>query len=1011
MQTRLPTDVNTRVDQNPSIDLLHFIAIGYAGALSIGLILARILLNAGFLSDPYEVVGVPIIEGYSERSEQFAYLLFWASSLIVPGLLLLLRKHLPAGAARWAGLCMIFALPTISMAVDVVRLEPTSLAMVAVTTIGLTWLTNTRPNLLGRIRNPELLAWTMVFVVLLARRFWPWLAVFEVPAVSLAACIGGGTVAYVLYRIPELRETMLVQLQRLRTSHRSMLVLAAISLPLMSRAELFALPLIFGYCIATCFATSLPHLRSLPANSSLVCMCAGLSIAAAWMNWNLVYLTTFQQVLIHVLIAIAVTVSVLLRQDTGKTVRAIFNSRSLPTVISVTAAILVMLTAVATHRWWTSVVTVIIIAVIFRIRRPSPTVALILSGLIFAAFIPSISDTRPADPYHEGQVISAVWEVQNGRELYTEVFPLRGFAFYTTMLAHTVLPPTIEVSRAANLLLRYLPLAGGVLIGYSWTRSLPWALAFGLAIGTQPMLPRQGALLILAALVMEILRLDRRSRWWLLLVPDIACCLYGFDGIGPVGLAACGAVLLAPFRLFESLKSDSLRTGLTDALIVGSAFVLPFFLLLTVMISPQAGRDYWTLLVTYSRHLNAFYGLPVAFSNLVELKGVASTLVLLPLWNVCYVCNSGQLSASRRRMWLFVSMFIFLWTQRAVGRSDVGHYDCAIYPSIVLSLLLLFEFLSLTRRLGNRSVATDRGVAACVITVVCAIQIEYRSSTPQTLIHQIQSLPTADSLKPAADPYVLNTVAEDEYFWPVDNGLSTFVHQRHNPTRHAIAYAMGSPTEQRLAVAAMQENPPRLIQLATKVKPQMDLLQYYVVSQHILGSYRPTDSYGYLEPNHGTSFESDELPDWLTFSISCGRLPHEWGSRRLPELLTVPTKLDFVEDKSSVTSRGHSWKFQRPPRTAQHNYLVAIIRCNADSESREWPQMAVALTDPQPNRLQQPSLVFHVNPDGQPREYMIPVGCSPQWCWNSSASQIELISSDARINVEQCSAIYVDEMW
>ncbi|MAG92204.1 MAG: hypothetical protein CMJ48_00415 [Planctomycetaceae bacterium] len=86
--------------------------------------------------------------------------------------------------------------------------------------------------------------------------------------------------------------------------------------------------------------------------------------------------------------------------------------------------------------------------------------------------------------FHDGQILSAVCEFETGKTLYTQVFPLRSFQFFISWLGRHLLPRTVEGYFLVGQLLAFLPLVGGSLLGFAWTRSLRWGLATALVLAT-----------------------------------------------------------------------------------------------------------------------------------------------------------------------------------------------------------------------------------------------------------------------------------------------------------------------------------------------------------------------------------------------------------------------------------------------------------------------------------------------------------------------------------------------
>ena len=730
--------------QRTETDEIYSVAIGFAASFCVGTVCAFFVFHSELIHDPPGVVGQPVIDGYSERSEQLAWFFFWSAPFLVSMAVSMGLRYASVQFIRRIGLAILLAIPTVTVVSDHMKHELWMLVTVVITvaTVGVRL---SRSEVTRTHQQWEFGLWGMVFLCLMDRHYGHLWSVFQVPAVLAAAIIGLLSFGWALHRRRRWREALTRCWQGIRHSEWASVVLLLTSLFMLTTAELTAFPLILLVWCAVRSGTKCQAVNGFTVSIKWLCIVVCVIVTATWANWNFTYQFGFGSALLLSTLAAATTVMVFRREQwlekRTKNVNSLLLLRK-PLTLIVAAGTAIPLVLLS---WWAALVTGIIVFT-GRFRRSSPRFvqALLAAVGLLVAFVCRLSLQKSnVDPFHDGQILSAVWEFESGRSLYSEVFPLRSFEFFVAWLGRMFLPQTFEAYRGFYDLFMFLPLAGGLLFGFVWTRSLIWGLAAGLAIGTQPMFARQGALLILAAVTLEILRSDHRRHWLLLAIPGFLCSLYGFDAIGSVGLAAVGCVFLsAEWREpggASFLKFMAVRR-FRDTFVVLLSFVLPFSLMLAVFIEPQALANYWALFADNARHLNAFYGMPVSIAALVNHRSVMPMFVFLVLWNAVYGSVHSRMSESKRRKWVFVSLFVFLASLRAVGRSDMGHFDCVIYPAVMLAILLLFEFTCFVRRLGLRNTYTNRSVVAAAISVIAAWNIPHIAGNPFLLYSQYQSL-------------------------------------------------------------------------------------------------------------------------------------------------------------------------------------------------------------------------------------------------------------------------------
>lgn len=1001
-------------------------------SLAVGCVLATVSLTVSILEDPVEVVGRPLIDGYSERSEQLAWLLFALSSLVVPIVMIAVQRRLSVETTRFIGLVALAStLPVMSIGGDYLRFQPHLLLVVAVAATA-TWIGRTgglaerssSELAVGAVRGrTEVQLWVVGTLLLLGYHYFP----LELPAIVVIATAVLTLAAVARRRYPNIGDFLLKIFRHPRGAVFAQVVMAVVWVTLFPSQCYAWLVLAAGTCLLGRLSASYQTTAACVTHPTMVVSVLCASLGVAWLNWHNPVDITISSTLMLMVTSSAVAVAVSRRYDTmaGAAVMLSWNGAA-----AFLTRCLLLVSAVLSFwmlGWWCGLVLSVLLLWFNRTMDRHPAGyrhGFVVTCLLLAAFVPIIEPVDHVDRFHDGQILSAVWELETGKAVYSEVFPLRSFQFYVCWLGRQVLPPTFEWYRAVDSLMTYLPVAAGALMGFVWTRSVWWALALAMVVATQDMFPRQGVLWLPAALTMEILRSERRSVWWLLAIPGVLAGMYGFDGIGPLAVAAMGAVLLSTRWVnIGDRDSRSLLARLKEIAIVLGAILGVWTLLLVLVAGPRAGVTFWTLFIDVSGHLNAFFGLPITLHQLLTHSSVVPLLVLLTIWNVAFVHSYERLSESRRRVWLFVSLFVILSALRAVGRSDYLHFDCLVYPAVLLGVLLLFELTTLLRQSGFVHAVLDSNVVVAGCLAIAIWNVPHQPGTPASLYSDLMAVPKTEMVKLETDSFVLETVSETESFWPLEDGLATYAHRRRNPTRHAIAYAMSTPQEQRVAVHALENDPPALIswpevRLGMPNKPIEHCvdeiappLRYYVMAPWIYAHYRPSTVAGYLErADAGQSMIPDSV-DTFRLPLFMGRLPYSWGMKRLNQLEPLAeSALTITPTADSVGPGGFSrWTAPVPPNGSHFNYLLLKLRATVRPEY-EFPWIPTSLRiDGGRERPEATQITFGVSTQGEHALYLIPIGCSPDWTWQLPDSNLVIDNPQADLDISECTLLQIDE--
>lgn len=679
--------------------------------------------------------------------------------------------------------------------------------------------------------------------------------------------------------------------------------------------------------------------------------------------------------------------------------------------------------------WAGICLTAVILSILFRwpISRSRTATGLILGGTLLATFIPPVVVDRSIDPHHDGMILSAIWEFETGRKLFSEVSILRCYHFFVALLSRQLLPPTVAAYHLALQLLGFLAVGGAAALAYAWTRSAAWSVATALLLlscaQADPFLftyhSRDGILLWVGAFAIEFLRSKSSMRWlWPLLLGCLSA-VAGYDCIAPLVPALALAVMFLPpitrvtSRTSYRLVGRLLTVGWVVTLTIGTPT-----LLLALWQGYESAIEYWKLFVDNANNLSAFYGRPILPGPSMRLAALGTGV--LGAWSIAGIYGWKEMGNRKRVLWMFLLVYVFLLFHRGLGRSSVSHLKCVVLPSCIMISLGLFEVISYFRRRGRRGNLTDRTFVGLALASYLAWLMPFSFSSPLVL-RKVNSLPREERFEIVdeirnfsrgrrlawgnrLDRFVLENVREDQTLWPVEIGIANYMYQRHNPTRHAIASYMCSPAEQRIAVRSMQKNPPSIVFFEQwKIDRVPFELRYYVISQYLFRNYRPSERVQYWIPNDGSWKGFVEFPEELNLDFQLGHLPITWGQRRSPllsprakmkrEVLRwQPAKAD-VTNTHNGSSRGiRQWNCDTQPfQPLDFNYIHLTCTCTFERQlpSKE-SQLHLEFAPTGQSFDENNRMIFTAIPDGRQHTYLIPVGCSPAWSWRLNINRLRI---------------------
>ncbi len=671
-----------------------------------------------------------------------------------------------------------------------------------------------------------------------------------------------------------------------------------------------------------------------------------------------------------------------------------------------------------------------------RSPRPharSPWLVLLMSLAFMAT---SLRAGMVLDEYHDGYALACLWEFENGRELYSEVFPLRSFEFYVGLLGQTILPATVEGYLFSLALLKFLPVAGVSLLILVWTRSPPWSFAAGMLCATLSRLdPRQGMQVVLVAAQLGLLMSPRESWVWAAVPCGVAACV-GFDAFVTLTAATCITTFLVPSlrkRCGDVFSQWPFRMRATATYL--AAAILPFTLAIGLWQGTESALSYWQVLFDYSQHFNAAYGIPFSWSAPEQRFFIVSNLLLLSLFTATTVFRWKSLSPRRQRAWCFLTMTYFLTLHRGLGRSDELHLRDSIYLTFALAAVGIVEVVRSAGRQGLASSWWTSRNVALLLGVLAAWSTKHASRGPFELVKYGSSLSSVEHFPLPRDEFLAQTLRPNETFWAIEQPLAHVANQRHGPTRHPLAHCIGSPSEQRRAVHGMRQNPPRLILWPASVKardqwslqvpigwerqqrfapglPTADImigvdsvpspLRYFIISQYVLHHYRPAEQPGYLVPAESDFLGFPVISADLNGPLRCGRLPLSWGESRLPNLghriesyASLPTWISTISPESDtmLPDKSPGWRLRGSVDPREINYLAIEVTASR-TDSRDSSAAALTIRFATADVRDVPSeATLVLEADAHSHSYLVPIGCSPAWTWRSTIQFLELTAS------------------
>jgi|GEM_PF-6272122 len=653
-----------------------------------------------------------------------------------------------------------------------------------------------------------------------------------------------------------------------------------------------------------------------------------------------------------------------------------------------------------------------------QLRRWRFRWGLLLAALLALMTIPPVVVPGDVDVFHDGQRMSAAWEFLSGRKLYSEVFPLSGADFFATCALWKVFPPTLESSSLILLFPQPMVVAGACLITYCWTRSATWALACGLMVapqGSYLLTPRDGLSALLIGLCMGALA-SPHPRTWLWVIPwGILSQFGGYDVMVGVIPPAAAALFLAASPV--AIRNRTAREwgfccAWAGAILVGS--LGGFALIIIAWQGVDSLVAYWTLFFDLAHSLNALFGLPMRFLNR-EFRDLEYLLLTQALFAAICGLNWKQISARRKRMGAFLLLAGVMCFHRTLGRSDLQHILFLRWLEIVLWYLIGLHVLRGVLRLRQGPLIIRPQTVGLILAALSVWQGRNGSIPPWKLARQLQAVPQVNqhfSMQPIAE--IAERLPPESYLWPVEYGIGNFIYQRFNPTRHALAYCIGSPTEQRRAVLDLRSHSTPVILWDWQIIDGISgLLRHYVISTDVLRRYRPEFSnqkfpFGeYAVPAEPDWPGLETVPALLSETQAQGLVPMTWGRLRWPQLQSqVTARQNLTDWKPPQPDHRTGWIVQGALNPREFNYLkVRIASQQVGPTGKELMKIFVRFND-----REQDHLTFEIPRDGLPHECLVPVGCVPAWTWRKQITEVFITGENLSIEMPVGEVLEINEV-
>jgi len=639
-----------------------------------------------------------------------------------------------------------------------------------------------------------------------------------------------------------------------------------------------------------------------------------------------------------------------------------------------------ILTAFAWGRpWCAAILTPAFAAAWFA--RPGWRNAWLIAALLPMAFLSAGPAPRPFDPFHDAQVLSAVGEMSRGRTLYADVFPLRGYEFFLAWIGNRFLPASLSAYAWTTQVLQFLPLGGAALLAFSWTRSLSWSLATALAVAI-PFVQdgRVGWHFWFAAAGLAMLRSRGVTAIFGVLLAGMVAAAWGYD-------------LLIPFAAASVLGTAVASRSLASTAAVGAMVMLPWTFALIAWQGVESATTYWTLLIEYSRYYPAAYGLPLRWDDAHRWPMILAPLVVGGSWAGGVGAAWNRMTPARQGTAVFLVVQFALAAQRGLGRSDIPHLISLIPLVIVWSMLGLWSLMA-AARIPPRT----RRAAGLIAGLMAFGLSPHGRVAPSEWLEVFGRVRRDPPIVLPRDPLLGNRLKPGDTIWDVRNADSYLAYDGTNPTRHALAYCIPSPKEQRTALEALKRRPPRLIFWQHPSKSDLSApdianpLRYYRIAPWVYQRYRPLPSSNrlVLEPAPHDWQGMDDVERRFGGPLPLGWLAERWGAERAPTLAPLKRQTVALDGSKAMIVPRH-WNYLFVEADAEG---PTTVRLDFQRHDGTWDDVS--------------NVEWRMTGDGR-RRYLIPVGCSPGWTWRKAIGGLRVVATEGALRVHSAELWQVEE--
>lgn len=622
--------------------------------------------------------------------------------------------------------------------------------------------------------------------------------------------------------------------------------------------------------------------------------------------------------------------------------------------------------------------------------------ALVVPVLLWLAFLEISPGTLslPADPFHDGQLISGVWEFDHGRTLFDECAPLRLFDFWIAWLAEHVRPGDLVSYRLAFAMADPLGPIGVFLVVLAATRNPRWSLLTAFLAGMlYPNDYRVGVCLVGVAIVLWLgSRSDRTRIVGLVLVSGVSAH-FGFDVVTTIFAASLASIVVRPSpNTAESTMPAAARISRE-----GVVFVVGFSALHTAVLAilqgPASAVAYWELFVNFSRYYPTFYGMPIQWSHAEVRVLLVPFGLTLGTWITVSVWAWKRFEPVQRQVAAVLAVASLVIAQRAMGRSDSGHLAALNYPTLVLAAVGLWQMSKMVfaPRFPYCRVIEEAWLSLVLCVAIASIPLhgpiasfrQWRQSAGNPVIHW-----------PKPDPDIARHLNADDTVWEMQDALMPHTYRRHNPTRHVLAYCMGWPEEQLLARDALLAHPPAVIGWKSLGPNEIsNILRYYPMADDLFDNYQPSSQGPFLMRTRSDKPWREWSAEYGTVFgglVRMGNLAQDWADAGMADFAEstslIPDPLLPATRAAMDVSHG-----------ARERVLWIGIRevrvLKSSLAGRHRRRIILRFAGPGDNGLESGDRVeFDVSLDREPNYYLVPVGCSPAWSWRGSIDRIVLDS-------------------